>query len=107
MSTKPTPEKIAAEIAALQELQPKVRPFSAFNDDNRAAIDAQVDVLTRRLSVSQVYDRWGEDTDAEELGEEEFDQNLLDCALQAAQWLIGELADGEESPAASWKGLCQ
>lgn len=108
MSTeaKPTAEQIAAQVLALQGLQPKVRPFSAFGDDNRAAIDARIEVLTRRMSVSQVYNRWGDDTDAEESEEDEFDENLLECALQAAQWLIAELVAGEKSPAASWKGLC-
>lgn len=108
MTTKPTREQIAAEIAALQGMLPKVRPFSFFGEDNRAAIGAQLEVLMRGLSFNQVYDRWGEDTDAEELDEEAFDQRLLDCALHAAQWLAGErCADEADTPSKSWEGLCQ
>lgn len=100
MSTKikPTDDQVVAEIALLQELKPKVRQRSAFGDDNHAAIGAQIDVLQDRMSMDDVYDSYGE-----EAAGDEFDQYVLDNALHAHDWLHGESASDEESPAVSWR----
>ena len=52
-TTKPTSEQIAAEIALLQAVHPKVPTHSFFGDDNRAAIDAQIRVLQERMSLDE------------------------------------------------------
>ena len=104
MSTKPTPDQVAAEIELLKRLQTRVRPVTMFGDDNRAAIEAQIAVLTERMSLDDVYDRFGEDAF---LDEDEFDQYALDSALVACDWLRGLRAADEESPAKTWGGLTQ
>ena len=98
MSKRKTEEQIIAEIAALVALKPKVRKRTAFGDDYRAAIDAQLAVLRERMSSDEVYDAYG-DEDADE-----FDQHTFDAALSACDWMTGMLASDEESPAASWAG---
>lgn len=102
MRTMPTPDQVAAEIELLKGLKPRVRPVSAFGDDNRAAIEAQIAVLTERMSLDDVHDRFGEDAF---LDEDEFDQCTFDSALQAHDWLRGVLAASEESPAKAWEEL--
>jgi hypothetical protein len=93
---KPPEEQIEAEIAALRELIGRVRRHTACGDDNRAAIDAQINVLERRLSPNEIHD--------DDLSEYE-----LFCALDAALWLAGELQEDEEgsaeSPVEGWRGL--
>ena len=86
----PTTEQIQNEIAQLKEMKPHVRRFSAFGDDNRAAIGAAIKVLEHLLPEGAIYDRW------EDL------QHLLDSALDARRWL-----DGAESvaPSSDWKSL--
>lgn len=104
MRTMPTPDQVAAEIELLKGLKPRVRPVSAFGDDNRAAIEAQIAVLTERMSLDDVYDRFGVGAF---LDEDEFDQYALDSALVAHDWLHGLRAADEESPAKTWEGLTQ
>jgi hypothetical protein len=96
--TLPTPEQIAAEIAALKDLAPRVRRFNFFNEDNREAIETQIVVLERRYSEDSVYEYYGDDT------KEEFSQRELDVALDAAHWLSGETS---EAPSEGWKELVQ
>lgn len=98
MSTKPTPEQVAAEIEQLKALLPRVRPTSMFGDDNSAAIRAQIDVLAAAMSLHGVTSRFGGDDD---------DQYQLCSALSAHDWLHGILAADELSPAKSWEGLVQ
>jgi hypothetical protein len=95
---RPTPEQVAAEIARLKELAPKVREFNFFNESNREAIETQILVLERRYSEDSVYDYYGDDT------QEDFSQRDLDVALDAAQWLAGDTA---ELPSEGWKDLAQ
>lgn len=47
MNTRPTPDQVATEIAELENIRDKglVPEFSLFDDDNYAAIDAQIMVL--------------------------------------------------------------
>ena len=101
-TTKPTSEQIAAEIALLQAVHPKVPTHSFFGDDNRAAIDAQIRVLQERMSLDEVHDTFGELT-----ADGDFSQNTLDCALTAHDWLNGDLAADEASPAFGWDGIAR
>ncbi len=86
MSKRKTEDQINAEISALVALKPKVRERTAFGDDNRAAIDAQLAVLRERMSSDEVYYAYG-DEDADE-----FDQHTFDAALSACDWMTGLLA---------------
>ncbi|CAN7561676.1 hypothetical protein [Acidovorax sp. LjRoot117] len=99
---KPTPEQVALEIARLNEVHPRVPTHSYFGEDNRAAIDAQIRVLQESMSLDEVHDTFGELTD-----EGDFSQNTLDCALTAHDWLHGDLADEEASPAFGWEGIAR
>ncbi len=101
-TTKPTSEQIAAEIALLQAVHPKVPTHSFFGDDNRAAIDAQIRVLQERMSLDEVHHTFGELT-----ADGDFSQNTLDGALTAHDWLNGGLAADEASPAFGWEGIAR
>lgn len=102
MTTKPTPELVAAEIARLKAVHPRVPTHSFFGDDNRAAIEAQIRVLEERMSLDEVHDTFGEMSD-----EGDFSQNTLDCALTAHDWLQGISADDEAAPASGWEGIAR
>lgn len=70
----------------------KVRRFSAFGDDNHTKIDDQIDVLKRRLTEDEIFERLIEDPDRE--------SNMV----EAANWLTGEES---ERPSAGWAHLVQ
>jgi hypothetical protein len=91
-----TKEQIEAEIAALKELKPKIRARSIFGDDHHAAIDAQLDVLEKRLSENAVFDQFGTDEDLDR------SQSVFDAAMDARNWMDGQ---DVETPSVSWKGL--
>lgn len=99
---KPTPDQVALEIARLKEVHSRVPTHSFFGDDNRAAIDAQIRVLEKGMSLDEVHDAFGELTE-----EGDFSHNTLDCALTAHDWLNGDLAADEASPAAGWEGIAR
>lgn len=104
MSTKavrPTDEAITAEVAALTELQPRVRARSFFGDDHREAIGAQIAVLAARMSMNEVHDHYGEDAFEDSA---EFDQYVLDEAIAAHDWMVGDLAD-MQPPSENWAPL--
>lgn len=101
MKNRKSEDQVNAEIAALEALKPKVRKRTAFGDDNHAAIDAQLDVLRKRMNSDDVYDTYG-DEDADE-----FDQYVLDSALAAHDWMTGLVDSDEEAPVAGWSGLAQ
>lgn len=111
MSTK-TPKttvEIEAEIAALEALKPNVRHFTFFNDDNHAAIDAQIHVLRERLTSDGVHEAFGDPAefmhgDDDEIDDDvPFDQHTLDSAVEAHDWMTGEST--EQSPSESWKDV--
>jgi hypothetical protein len=85
--TPKTDEAISAEITALDALKPKVPRYGHFGDDNHAAIDAQITVLTERLTRDQVRERFPEDG-----------ADKLFMALVAADWMHGDLLDGDDTP---------
>ena len=82
-----TDEEIKQEIAALQTIKPRVPRRSQFGDDNHDAIDAQITVLTERMTRDQVRQRFPEDG-----------CDKLFMALIAADWLGGYLAPGDDTP---------
>lgn len=92
-------EAIRIEIAALKALKPNVRSHNAFGDDHRDAIDAQISVLENRMTGDKIYDTWGDENS------EEFAQNVLDAAIEARDWMTGELAEDEGKPSDAWAEL--
>lgn len=100
---KPTPEQVAAEIAALKEMKPFVRHRSIFGDDNHEAIDAQITTLECHLDDDAIYDRYQPiDEESGEPDESGNNRGELDAALEAKQWLRGEQDD---APSKEWAGL--
>ncbi len=91
MKPKPNQEQIQAEIKKLKEMKPKVRRTTYFGDDNHAAIEADIDVLTNDLDTGEIYDVY------------EDDQHALDSALYARGWLDGN--DEPPSGPDGWGGL--
>lgn len=88
-------KEIVAETKLLSEMRDKVRPYSIFGDDNRAAIDAQIQVFETDLDEDEIYQL--ED-------EEEFTSYQKDAALDALQWSNG---DSDDKPSDSWAPLVQ
>lgn len=89
-----TAEAIQAEIDALTHTKTRVKRHSFFNDDNHAAIDAQIHVLTERLALSAVHDHY-----------EAGPTYILDCAVDAHDWM-NDLQDADQpSPSQDWSDL--
>jgi len=78
---KPTTEQIKQEIEKLKELAPVIRQTSAFGTNNRAAIEAQIKVLENLWDNDEIYDHY------DHAG---IDEEALDAAIGAQQWLDGE-----------------
>lgn len=90
----PTPDQIATEIAALQKCKETV-PEHGLMGNNHLGLDASAAVLRDRMSHDNIYDTWGP-----EAGDEsDFDQAVLDAAIDAFNWMTG---DDEESPSEKW-----
>lgn len=79
---KKTVEQVDAEIAALEALKPLSKRYSAFGDDNHAAIDIQIAALKKRWSYDDVNDIVN-------------DSALHNDATDAVAWRLGELEDVE------------
>lgn len=90
MATRRTQEEINEEIARLKAIRDHVRHYTAFGDDNRAAIDAQIMVFERNLSTDFIYDIWDDD------------DYQLDNADWAANWRDGY---EDDAPSANWVEL--
>jgi hypothetical protein len=100
--TKPVPPsaaEIEQEIAKLVAMKPTVRATSMFGDNHHDAIDAQVEVLTRRMAEPAIYARFGDPLD----DDPDQPQNVVDSAIEAGLWLVGE-GDGNP-PSAEWQPL--
>lgn len=79
-----TLEQITVEVEKLQKLKPTVRRFSAFGDDNHAAIDAAITVLSELLDGDEVRERFGAGgMDAGPM------EQVLDTAVRAHAWMTG------------------
>ena len=70
-------EQIKKQIEALEKIRPNVRPYSAFGDDNLAALDAQIKVLKDDMDNDDIWDEWPE---------EEADLHTRDSAFEARRW---------------------
>lgn len=90
-------DEVQAMIARLEAVVGKVPPVSGFNDDNKGAIEACLQVLRERLSEEKVFERFDDDRN-------EASNIILDEARNAAQWLDGnedlEWIEGWEEMAA-------
>ena len=86
-----TEKEIKAEITRLKTMKPNVRRASMFGDNHHDAIDAQVDVLDRKLTPEQCWDEFADDR-----------ENIQESAREAAEWLVG---DTDDLPSKGWKEL--
>lgn len=84
-------DEISKEIDALLDLKDKVRPTSMFGDDNRAAIEAQIDILQGNVAEDEIYDV--------------FDDHAADSANEAVQWLNGE--SESDTLSEDWRGIAK
>lgn len=98
---KPSDQQVAEQIAALKKMQPRVRHYTMFGDNNWDVMDAQVEVLEKRMSGSEIDKQvWSKDDEA--------DMTIRSAAMDARRWLDGEpLEDGEKDLVAGWKALEQ
>ena len=76
-----TKQQILAEIAALEAIRPQVREFDRFGTSNRAAIDAQLDVLQNVLDTEQARAKYSHD------------EGVQIPALIASDWLFDRFGD--------------
>lgn len=93
-----TEEQIRAEVDALTALKFKVPPTSKFGDDNKAAIDAGIRVLTERMDAAAIDQAFGPADPART-----FDDYVYQEAVAAGKWLRGELKD--DALAGDWACL--
>lgn len=87
---KPDQEAVNNEIEKLREQVKTVRKTSAFGDDNRAAIHAQIRALENGFDEEDI--------------ENFIDEAQRPDARDAYYWVIG---DEDMSPSASWAPLCK
>ena len=71
--------EIAEEVQALDNLREDVPPQTVLGDDNQAAIDAQLKVLTECMNEEEVVEAF-----------EEQAEYVLSNALDAATWAWGD-----------------
>jgi len=76
-----TKKEIQTEIKALKAVRPKVRPYSAFGDNNLEQLDAQVDVLENNLDNNEIYNKYDRS---------QYSEETVSAALDARQWIDGE-----------------
>ena len=87
-----TEKEIKKAIEGMKAIRSRVRPFSAFGNDNLASFDIVLNVLESRMDSDDVTDRY----DCAETSEED-----LMIAFNAADWLSGE-DDDEFDPVNDW-----
>ena len=98
----PTRADVTKEIKLLRGMEDRVRRRSSFGDDNRAAIRAQIRVLSEVLSEDRIYSEY-QPLNYEGEPDDEGNRHELDNALDALRWLNG---DSSERPSDGWKELC-
>lgn len=76
-----TQAEIDKQIEALKAIRPKVKPYSAFGDNNLDKLDAQLKVLEEDMDSDEVWDEWPE---------EEADSEVRMSADDAVSWRDGE-----------------
>ena len=84
--------EIAEEVLALDSLREGVPPQTVLGDDNQAAIDAQLKVLTECMNEEEVIEAF-----------EEQAEYVLSNALDAVRWLEGE----ESACSGDWTELTE
>lgn len=96
-----TDKEIKTELAKLRAIKKYVPRRTAFGDDNHESIDFQIEVLEKKLSEDDVYNRCHREDEDDGRKEDDslLSSNTLDAALSARRWLD---ADGEESPSTGW-----
>ena len=87
-------KEIDAEIGKLEEMKPKVRHYTAFGDDNWAAVEVQIEALEKRMTDDACFDRWPNDASVEE----------RNAAREASEWLYDETGE-VEAPSTEWEPL--
>lgn len=93
-------DEIAAEAQKLRDMRDTVRETTAFGDNNREAIDAQIEVLEKGIDEDKLYDLHDGAAEDEMFGT----QHDFDSALAACQWVTGE---EDEAPSDDWQSLVQ
>lgn len=89
-----TDTEVLAEIEKLQRIKPHIRQYSFFGDDNKAAIQAEIDVLTERMNLEDVHHRF-----------DPCDQYVLESAMSAHDWMTGQLDPDLLDPSDNWTSL--
>lgn len=90
--------EVQEEIGKLQGMREDVREFSLFGDNNRDAIDAQIEVLEKSMSEADIYDR-----SEDESGD--WNQHIFESALFAHHWRTGDSEVEDGSPSDTWQSL--
>lgn len=95
MTKTPTKRQITAQVTKLKEIaaKPTFRKTTMFGDRNDEAIQAQIEVLEKRLPEGEIFDR--EDSGM-------WPEHVSTSARDAAAWLWG---DSTDKPADGWEGL--
>ena len=83
-------DQIAFEIKTLLETKPRIPPLNDYRDSNHDAIDAQLKVLSDRMTYMEVVHEWGGTV---------MDENTLDAAHYARDWMEMEPV---QSPSSDW-----
>jgi hypothetical protein len=102
--------EIDDEIGALHDCKARLRhQRSVFGDDHVAAIDAQMRVLSERMSRQQVQLAFGQEAHESAVSGRDAAQHayIYDQALEAYDWMVC-LLDDERRPCAAdgWPSLC-
>lgn len=92
-----TQQEIDQEIAALEELKPHVISYNVYGDDYQAGLDAQINVLKNGLESDEIHETYGDSR--EELDDSDYSTFVYDQALEARQWVDGEIL---EAPSVWW-----
>ena len=87
-----TQEEIQEEIRRLKALEPVIRSRSAFGNDNRATLRAELKVLEDNLSEDQIYDL-----------EDLLGYDTISNMMRVRDWLDGEEEEG--TPSEGWLSL--
>lgn len=82
-------EEIDTELARLAECRKYIPNY------HKSTLDAQVEVLTERMTHGEIFDKW-----SEEALLEDFDQELLDGVIEAENWMYG---NSDEAPHVNWR----
>lgn len=88
----PTREEIDAEIKLLESYAPRILSHSAFGECHTDAIEAQIEVLKRRLVEDDIEEEY-----------EDVASNVRENAEYAARWLEDDVEDGK--PSDGWVSL--